>query len=122
VSHRPEPSTKTGNDPPAPRPSLGAAIKELFGKLAEAITGKPTPALVARRKRREEGERGFRMYATPIAERLSTPVQCATDFLWEVLDWLNPSSNGNQPHPHEQPHEQLDPCARVEQNYPTLDL
>jgi hypothetical protein len=90
--------------------------------VAEAVTGKPTPALVARRKRRDEGERGFRMYAAPIAERLSTPVQRVTDFLWDVLDWLNPASNWNQSHPHEQPHEQLDPCARVEQNYPTLDL
>jgi hypothetical protein len=96
---------------------------ELFGKLAEAVTGKPTPTFAAvRRKRRDEGERGFRMYTAPIAERLSTPVQRATDFLWEVLDWLNPTSNWNQPHPHEQPHEQLDQCASVAQNYPTLDL
>jgi len=93
---------------------------EQFGKVAEAVTGKPTPAPVARRKRRDESERGFRMYAASIAQRLSTPVQRAVDFLWEVLDWLNPTSNGNQPHPHE--HEQLDQCASVEQNYPTLDL
>jgi hypothetical protein len=45
-----------------------------------------------------------------------------TDFLWGVLDWLDPTSNWNQPHPHEQPHEQLDQCANVAQHYPTLDL
>ena len=118
MNPRPEPRSKI--EQPAPRPSFGTAIKELFGKLAEAITGKPTPALVARRKRREEGERGFRMYAAPIAERLPAPVQRATDFLWDVLDWLNPTSNFNQPHPHE--HEQLDQCASVAQHYPTLDL
>jgi hypothetical protein len=88
--------------------------------MAEAVTGKPTPILAARRKRREEGERGFRMYVATIAERLPAPLQQATDFLWDVLDWLNPTSNGNQPHPHE--YEQLDASASVAQNYPTLDL
>ncbi len=88
--------------------------------MAEAITGKPTNALALRRKKREEGERGFRMYAASIAERLPPPIQRATDFLWEVLDWLNPTANYNQPHPHEQ--QQLDQCASVAQNYPTLDL
>jgi hypothetical protein len=88
--------------------------------VAEAITGKPTNALALRRKKREEGEQGFRMHAAPVAERLARPIQRATDFLWEVLDWLNPTSNYNQPHPHEQ--QQLDQCANVPQNYPTLDL
>jgi len=122
VSPKAENTSHSANEkasgPPAPRPSFGQAIKELFGRVAEVLTGKPTPALVARRRRRDEGERGFRMYAAPIAEVLPAPVQRATDFLWDVLDWLNPTSNSNQPHPHEQ----LDQCASVTQNYPTLDL
>jgi hypothetical protein len=103
---------------PKPRSSFGQHLKDLFGKLAETVTGKPTPTLAARRKRRDEGERGFRMYAAPIAEHLPAPIQRATDFLWNVLDWLNPTSNWNQPHPHEQ----LDQCASAAQHYPTFDL
>jgi hypothetical protein len=119
-----EPPTGTTNkqeqEPAAeqPRRSFAQHLKGLFGKLAEAVTGKPTPTLVARRKRREEGERGFRMYVAPIAERLPVPIQRAADFLWNVLDWLNPTSNWNQPHPHEQ----LDQCASAAQHYPTFDL
>jgi hypothetical protein len=100
-----------------PRRSFATALKEAFGKLAEAVTGKPTPALVARRKRRDEGERGFRMYA-PLAERLPAPVQRAVDYLWDVLDSLNPTGNANQPHPHEQ----LDQLSSPAQHYETLHL
>jgi len=48
----------------APRPRLFApgAIKHLFGKLVEVLTGKPTPYIAtARRKRREETGRAFRL-------------------------------------------------------------
>jgi hypothetical protein len=63
------------------------------------------------------------MYTAPIAERLPAPIQRATDFLWEVLDWLNPTSNYNQPHPHEYEQQQLDQSTSVPQNnYPTLNL
>lgn len=102
-----------------PRLFSAARIKELFGKVAEAVTGKPTPSYRARRRKRQDETRtGFRMYAAPFAQRLPAPIQRATDFLWDVLDWLNPTSNGNQPHPHEQ----LDQCAPAAQHYPTLDL
>lgn len=71
-----------------PRRSFAQQLKEAFGKLAEAVTGKPTPALVQRRKRRDEGERGFRMYAAPLFRRLHTPLEHATVFLGGILDWL----------------------------------
>jgi hypothetical protein len=41
-----------------PRLFSAAKIKALFGQLAEAVTGKPTPALAAKRKRRREETRG----------------------------------------------------------------
>jgi hypothetical protein len=93
VSHRPEPCSKTGNDPPAPRPSFGTSIKELFGKLAQAITGKPTPALVARRKRREEETwTGFKLAFHKIIRRIprpkTPPVEAARLWLADTLDWL----------------------------------
>jgi len=60
-----QPETATIHDRPAaaetPRPRLFSAvkIKELFGKLAEAVTGKPTPSLAAKRKRRREETGGL---------------------------------------------------------------
>lgn len=72
---------KTSAPAPAePRRSFAQQLREAFGKLAAAVTGKPTPALVARRKRRDEGERGFRMYAAPIAERLPAPYSTCDRF------------------------------------------
>lgn len=49
-------------EPPAeqPRRSFAQQLKDAFGKLAEAVTGKPTPALfLKRRKRREESKGAF---------------------------------------------------------------
>lgn len=52
----------TSTEPPKPRSSLAQHLKDLYGKLAEAVTGKPTPALVIqRRKRRDETGRGFNL-------------------------------------------------------------
>jgi hypothetical protein len=42
-----------------PRRSFAQHLKDLFGKLAEAVTGKPTPSLVQRRKRRDERKGAF---------------------------------------------------------------
>jgi len=46
--------------PAKPSPFSAAKLKELFGKLAEAVTGKPTPSLAKWRKRREDTGRMFR--------------------------------------------------------------
>jgi hypothetical protein len=57
-----ENTLKDDSKGPAPRPKprlfSAAKIKELFGKVAEAVTGKPTPLLAAKRKRRREETRG----------------------------------------------------------------
>ena len=46
--------------PPKPRLSSVDAIKDLFGKLAQAVTGKPTPSpCLKRKRRREETGRAF---------------------------------------------------------------
>jgi hypothetical protein len=58
---------------PQPRPRLfsAAKIRELFGKIAAAVTGKPTPSLKARRKKRGEDTRGlFRKLAMKVFNRL----------------------------------------------------
>jgi hypothetical protein len=57
------PRAENKNAAPAPaklRSSLAQHLKDLFGKLAESVTGKPTAALVQRRrKRREESQGAF---------------------------------------------------------------
>jgi len=57
------PRAENKNTAPAPaklRSTLAQHLKDLFGKLAESVTGKPTPALVqSRRKRREESQGAF---------------------------------------------------------------
>jgi hypothetical protein len=52
------------------RRSFAQHLKELFGKVAEAVTGKPTPALVARRKRREETKGGFMALARAVTVKI----------------------------------------------------
>jgi hypothetical protein len=44
-------------------------LRELFGKVAEATTGQPTPYLAAKRKKRDETRRGFKL-----ARRLTVKV------------------------------------------------
>lgn len=55
------PQQGTTIEPAKPRSRLALHIKELFGKLAEAVTSKPTPTLAAKRKRREETSRAFNL-------------------------------------------------------------
>jgi len=56
----PRAENKTAPPVPAkPRSSFAQHLKDLFGKLAEAVTGKPTPSLVQRRKRSEESKGAF---------------------------------------------------------------
>lgn len=93
------------------------AIKAAFCAVAKAVITELAPKLKRRRTRREETEGAFRMTA-PLAQRVPRPIERATDFLWDVLDWLNPTTNANQPHPHEQ----LDQCARAAQHYPDFNL
>ena len=83
--------------------------------MADAVTGKPTPSTRARRKRREETERAFRMAAAPLIRRLPVPLAQATLFLADVFDWLNYMWNWN----HDAP---LDQSASAGQHNPTLDL
>lgn len=66
-----------------------AKIKELFGKIAQAVTGKPTPSLTTRRKRRDETDRGFRMSATLIFPRMPSRIAQAGP---ERLAWIPPPS------------------------------
>ena len=56
----PRAENKTAAPAPAkPRSGFAQHLKELFGKLAESVTGKPTPALGQRRKRKEESKGAF---------------------------------------------------------------
>jgi hypothetical protein len=105
--------------PTAVKPRLfsPAALKDLFSKIAEAVTGKPTPTFAARRKRREETGRAFVTALPPVVRRPPPPpIVHATAFLGDVLDWLNHLWNWNQPE------QQLDQSSHPAQHYPTLDL
>jgi hypothetical protein len=66
---------------PAKAPLFSAGkLKQLFGKMAEVLTGKPTPSLTARRKRRGETEGAFNLAAVKVAVRV---LQSILDFLYE---------------------------------------
>lgn len=52
-----------------PRRSFAQHLKDLFGRVAEAVAGKPTPTLAAKRKRRrEETGRAFNMLRAAVVE------------------------------------------------------
>ena len=54
-----EPAQAQQQPPAKARLFSAATIKDFFGKVAEAVTGKPTPSLVKRRKRKEESKGAF---------------------------------------------------------------
>jgi hypothetical protein len=69
----PQPAAATGNA----RPSLfsAAKLKGFFGKLAEAVTGKPTPSLaIPRRKRKEETRGGFMALARTVTNKIKQSI------------------------------------------------
>jgi hypothetical protein len=74
VSHRPEPTSKTGNDPSADAPKrrhfLPGAIKQLFREVAKAVIQTIAPSPAARRKRQDETRKGFRMFARKITPKI----------------------------------------------------
>jgi hypothetical protein len=49
-------------------------IKNLFGQLAELVTGKPTPSLTARRKRKEETRGGFMALARAVTNKIKLSI------------------------------------------------
>jgi hypothetical protein len=73
-------------------------IKDLFGKLAELVTGKPTPSFAKRRKRREETGRSFQRTARRrFLRKPPRPPDPPPIFLRapdalppEMLDWMSP--------------------------------
>jgi hypothetical protein len=74
IPERPRPilSVVVGTPPAPSKPhrSFAQQIRELFGNVAEAVTGKPTPYVATqRRKRREEIQGAFRL-ARPLAVRV----------------------------------------------------
>jgi hypothetical protein len=102
--------------PATAKPPLFSAgrLKELFGKVAEALTGKPTPSLTARRKRRGETEGAFNLAATKVALRV---LQSILDFLYEPQPRIDrktaerfarfkrgPANDTGHPRPHRADH------------------
>jgi hypothetical protein len=94
VSHRPEPRSKTGNDPsaaaaPKHRQFLPGAIKQLFRQLAKALTLTPAQQ---RRRRKDETQGGFKLAFHKIMRRIprpeTPPVEAARLWLADTLDWL----------------------------------
>jgi len=60
--------------------------------MAEAVTGKPTPSATARRKRREETGRAFRMLLRAIMNRVHRPAHREPERIRfsDALDCMNP--------------------------------
>ena len=66
---------------PAKAGSLFPKIRELFGKLAEFLTGKPTPYAAARRKRRDEDTRRlYKRLAMKVLAPVMRSIATADDF------------------------------------------
>lgn len=83
--------TEDRQKPRAETPHLFSAanIRELFGKVAEAVTGKPAPSYsAARRKRTEETRGGFRMARAIICRIHRPPPLPERPWLSDSLDWL----------------------------------
>jgi len=96
VSHRPEPRSKTGNDPladaPKPRHFLPGAIKKLFRDVAKAVIQTLAPSPAVRRKRQDETRKGFRMLARKITPKIVRSIFNAPAF------WLPPDYDEHAEH------------------------
>lgn len=88
MSHRPEPTSKSGNDPsadaPKPRQFLPGAITKLFRKVAKAVIQTLAPSPAARRKRQDETRKGFRLLARKITPKIVRSIFSAP------ASWLPP--------------------------------
>ena len=88
MSHRPEPLSKTGNEPsaaaPKPRHFIPGAIKQLFREVAKVVIQTLAPSPAVRRKRQDETRKGFRMLARKITPKIVRSV------FYDHAFWLPP--------------------------------
>lgn len=90
MSHRPEPRSKTENDPsaaaPKPRHFLPGVIRQLFRDVAKAVIQTLAPSPAVRRKRQDETRKGFRMFARKITSKIVRSIFDAPA-LWQPPDY-----------------------------------